>query len=277
MANNYPILDANSAAKTFKSTDTAGVHTPHHNIDSMPVNTIYCLEVAAGNVSGASTLNKFGRNMDVDTAAEEDVWSNGGIWVPPTTARIHSITAGAADVAVTGTGARTLEIQGLDATFASVTETVNLNGATGVNTANSYVIIHRMIVKTAGSGGKNAGIILATAATDGTVTASIDAGFNQTLMAIYQVPLGKSLYMSGYYASVNATTAAKVDVYLWAKPFGETWQIKHVQGMDSSGNGILQHTFCPPLKFSEKTIVRISATVSANNTDVSAGFDGILR
>lgn len=277
MANNYPIVDANEAVKTFKSTDTAGVHVGHHNIDTLPVIPPYCIEVAAGNVSEASTLNKFGRNLDIDTAAEEDVWSYGGLWVPPTTARVHAITAGAADVAVTGTGARTLEIQGLDATFASVTETVNLNGATPVNTAYSYVIIHRMIVKTAGSGGKNAGIILATAATDATITASIEVGYNQTLMAIYQVPAGKSLYMSGYYASINATTAAKADVFLWAKPFGETWQIKHVQGIDSSGNGVLDRIFCPPVKFAEKTIVRISATVSANNTDVSAGFDGVIR
>lgn len=34
MANNLDVLDAAAATKTLKTTDTAGVHTPHHNVDS---------------------------------------------------------------------------------------------------------------------------------------------------------------------------------------------------------------------------------------------------
>jgi hypothetical protein len=36
MANNYPIIDGEGFTKTFKTTETGGVHTVHHNIDSMP-------------------------------------------------------------------------------------------------------------------------------------------------------------------------------------------------------------------------------------------------
>ncbi len=36
MANNLDVLDAAGATKTVKSTDNAGVHTPHHNVDSLP-------------------------------------------------------------------------------------------------------------------------------------------------------------------------------------------------------------------------------------------------
>lgn len=36
MANNLDILDATGTTKTVKTTDTAGVHVPHHNIDSLP-------------------------------------------------------------------------------------------------------------------------------------------------------------------------------------------------------------------------------------------------
>lgn len=34
MANNLDVLDAAAATQTLKTTDTAGVHTPHHNVDS---------------------------------------------------------------------------------------------------------------------------------------------------------------------------------------------------------------------------------------------------
>lgn len=35
MANNLDIRDAGSVTKTVKSTDNAGVHTPHHNVDAL--------------------------------------------------------------------------------------------------------------------------------------------------------------------------------------------------------------------------------------------------
>lgn len=37
MANNLDIKDANLLAQIIKTTDNAGVHTPHHNVDSLPV------------------------------------------------------------------------------------------------------------------------------------------------------------------------------------------------------------------------------------------------
>lgn len=311
MSDNLRILDAQGLETYLRTTEAAGIHVPHHIVDSMALPTDastettlaavlakiiadpltdvqlrasalsvnptdHCLEVAAGTVSGSSALNKFGRNADIDIGAE-DIWSQGGTWVPPTAARVHAIVSSSADDAAAGTGAQTVEVQGLDASFAVQTETVTLNGVTPVNTAGSYHIIHRMIVKTAGSGGYNVGTITATAATDATVTASIFPLTNQTLMAIWQVPAGKSFFMKRYYGSVNGSVAIHADLELWVKPFGETWQLKHIIGVDSEGSGIADMKFCPPMKFTEKSIIRLRATTATNNTDVSAGFDGIYR
>ena len=35
MANNFAVLDGAGASKTIKTTDNAGVHTPHHNVDAI--------------------------------------------------------------------------------------------------------------------------------------------------------------------------------------------------------------------------------------------------
>ncbi|HEX8183293.1 MAG TPA: hypothetical protein VF747_01040 [Blastocatellia bacterium] len=35
MANNIPIIDQGGATKTLKTTDNAGIHTPHHNVDQL--------------------------------------------------------------------------------------------------------------------------------------------------------------------------------------------------------------------------------------------------
>lgn len=236
--------------------------------------TEYYLQVARGLVSGASALSKFGRNPDIDTGTE-DVWGVGGTWVPPTTARLHNIKSSNVNDTSAGTGARTISITGLNGSYAETTETVTLNGTSDVATANSYVIIYRMRVTTAGSGGTNAGNITATAQTDATVTAQITTGYAQTLMAIWQCPASYSFYMTRYYISTNAVTAAKLDGVLWVKPFGEVWQVKHTASWDNASQSGVEHTFEPPFKVTEKSLVRIAVTSSANNQDVSAGFDGV--
>ena len=133
------------------------------------MSSIELIEIAAGNVPGYSTMQKFGHNDDIDTGTvPETIWTQGGLWVPPTAARTHQITS--TDVADDyntpssgGTGARTLRIWGLDANFVEQTEDINLNGTANVATANTYTRIFRMMVLTAGSNKKNVGDITATA------------------------------------------------------------------------------------------------------------------
>lgn len=235
------------------------------------------LEIGRGNVSGQSSLLKFGRNADVDTGGYEDIWDAGGTWVPPTTARLHNIVSSSTDDDSAGTGARTVAVIGLGDDYAVANETVTMDGTTPVATVKTYVIIYRMYVVTAGSGGANAGTITATAQTDATVTAQISIGYNQTLMAIYQVPLGKTAYMRRYYASMNNPTAAtSADVRLLVKPFGEVYQTKHVVGLLSGGTSFVDYRYDLPLVITEKSIIKLAAQASANNIDVSGGFDLVL-
>ena len=235
------------------------------------------LEIGRGNVSGQSSLLKFGRNSDVDTGGYEDIWDGGATWVPPTTARVHDIASSSANDDSAGTGARTVVVIGLNGSYAVTTETVELTASTETPTSNSYIIIYRMYVATAGSGGANAGTITATAQTDATVTAQISVGFNQTLMAVYQVPAGKTAYLRRYYASMNNPTATtSADVRLLVKPFGEVYQTKHIVGLLSAGTSFVDYRYDLPLVITEKSIIKLAAQVSANNIDISGGFDLVL-
>jgi hypothetical protein len=234
----------------------------------------YESKVALGQVMGVSHIDKFGRNADIDQAAVEDVWDGGGVWVEPTAARIHDIASTDAADTADGTGARTMEVYGLDGDYNMIGETRSLDGLSNVATENAYRMIYRKIVRSAGAGGKNAGTITATARVDGTVTAQISPGFNQTLMAVFQVPAGVTGLVWGYFLDINEGTGnVQVTYDLLFKPPEEVWQTKHHRGFRLPAATGQLHEFKIPKVAEEKTLIKLgNVGVSVANCDVSGGF-----
>jgi hypothetical protein len=239
------------------------------------------VEVSRG-IAGYSHINKFGKNADIDQATDpEDIWDKGGLWVAPTAARLHALVSTSGNdkgTPAAGTGARTVEVQGLNEDWDYTTETVILDGVTPVNTDNTYWRIFRMIVLTAGSGGVNAGTITATAAVDTTITAQINIGNNQTMMAIYTVPNERTGHMNSFYASVLAATPAgtQVTFQLWARDAENAgaWQLKHEVALVSDATSYANHPFRPAKKFQSKWDIRLTVgEVTADNASVTGGFD----
>ena len=256
----------------------------------------YALEVARGNIPGQSSVNKFGHNKEIDSGVTADIWdggytvTSGGdalIWLAPTAARIHGI-ASSSDLdgktaAPSSVGARTLRVYGLTTWgTAESSEDITLDGTTSVNTASSYVIIHRMKVLTSGSTSINVGEIKATAASDGTITARIQATHGQTEMAIYGVPSTQKAYIGIIYVSVNKSggAAASADTHILVNenPDVQTTNfiIKHVDGVTVTGTSHLHHSWYTPVEIIGPAIIKINAVSSVNNNDVAAGFDLIL-
>jgi len=252
------------------------------------------LEIAEGEVTGHYAVNKFGRSENVDNGDLTDIWDAAAqpIWLAPTAPRVHQIlstsdedSAAGGTVAV-GTGAWTIQVYGLqDWDTAETSEVVTMDGtATGanaVNTANSYVIIHRMKVLTSGAAGPNVGVISAIAASDATITAYIQAGVGQTLMAIYGVPSTQKAYMTGFYSSVErdspvASTIEGLVVYSMDVENRPTvFLTKHIWSQVETGSD-MQHSWNPYKGFDGPGIIKLQATADADNTHVSAGFDLIL-
>lgn len=247
------------------------------------------LELANGVFSGYSHINKFGKSTNVDSGVDTDIWDRANavddddIWTAPTQARIHNIasSSGSDDGDPVGVGARTLRVFGLTSWGAKeVSEDITLDGVTPVATSNAYVIIHRMQVLTKGATAANVGIITATAAVDGTVTAQINAGEGQTQMAIYGVPSVQVAYMTHYYASLLwLTDAVGISVLVNPEPDSEllNFLVKHTQAIVAVGTSYFSHPFMPYFRIPGPAIIKIQGRGSANNLDVSAGFDLILK
>ena len=236
------------------------------------------LQVSRGQIQGHSNVIVFGYNADVDTS-EESVWPTDGTVPHPSAESVLKISSGSTDDAAAGTGARTVFIEGLDGDYNVVSETVTLNGQTAVNTTNSYLYVNRFTVLTAGSGGKNAGIIYAGT---GTVTTGVPAviydliaaGYNNRTTGHYCVPAGFTGYMvEGIFSAGASSGNTSVTGFLKQQgPDG----ILRVGSVTTVNNSAAIYMFDPPYTIPEKNSVSAYAIGSSNNNSVSSYFNIFL-
>lgn len=148
------------------------------------------LQVARGQVDGHTPLNIFGFSSAVGSSALGPLWegltlSGGAYAYPSSAAQLVLVSDSASD-----TSALSVQIQGLDANYAPVVETIAMNGTTNVTTTNSFLRINLMTT----TNGLNVGNI--TAKISSTTYAKISAGIGQTQMSLYTVPAGYTFYLS---------------------------------------------------------------------------------
>lgn len=248
-------------------------------------------EIALGNVSNTTHFNKFGRNIEIDSGITADIWDGGHtlasggvslIWVAPTQARIHDIVSSSSsdDGNPVGVGARTIRIFGLVSwSTKGVTEDITLNGTNSVPTSNAYVMIHRMKVLTKGATASNVGVIKATAQSDNTITAQINATWGQTQMAILGIPSVQTGLLHSYYANLNKAGGASglADACLFVNPEPDVeltnFLIKHRFGLQTVGTSCYEHEYHRPKVIPGPAIIKITSVSGTNDMDVSAGFD----
>ena len=287
-----------SPSLQFKYDENTGKAIPISEATPLPISNTptaismadATLHIARGLVPGIRSINKFGRNIEIDQNITADVWDGGQatggvslIWVAPLAARTHTIASTSASDTNGGVGARTVKIFGLISWDAKeVTELVTMDTASPPVTSNAYVIIYRMLVMTKGATSSNVGIITATATTDGTVTARINAGVGQTRMAIFGVPSIQTAYLCGMYASANKAggSTALADVSLLSNPEpgveDTNFLTKHTFGLMTSGTSSYMHHFCYPKRIEGPAIFKMQVVSGTNDMDVSAGFDMVL-
>lgn len=152
-----------------------------------------------------------------------------------------------------------------------------MDGTVNSPTTNSYLRIHRLEVITVGSGEINAGVISATADTDGTVTAEIAIGDGQTQMAIYTIPRGFTGYMTFFDIHIDPTNNFIGTLKIKSRkdntgPWRTRFLTVHTERAASE-----HHEFYPPKMFIATEDIVIEFTSSANNIAVSSSFDIILE
>lgn len=142
-------------------------------------------------------------------ASEVTIFGNSDILLYPTVANTFTIYSSSTNDTSSGTGVRTLTIEGLDSNYNTVIETVTLNGTSNVTTSNSFIRFQRATVASAGTLENN----------DGTITIKYDSAqtigvisprAGQSQSSVYTIPRGKT----GYLVQLNMTSSKNSDLYV---------------------------------------------------------------
>ena len=236
--------------------------------------------VSEGLIDGYSFIEKFGEIESITTSEDPaDVWGFGGLYTNSTTADIGQISS------TDATDLMAIEVQGLGASTNLITQSVTMNGTNVVSLSTNLLSVFRMI----NVGSTNvAGVIFAstngTVVTAGTpadagVRAQIDNGHNQTMMAIYKIPFGKTGYLWKWKANVlrSGGATAYADFTLRARPEGQVYAVKDNRTAVSGGSSSFESPFPFALSFSAGTDILVRCEEVSATVGVSAGFTILLK
>ena len=237
------------------------------------------IPIAAGQLAGYSSVEKFGRNPNVATTIET-VWEHGGMYEYLTTASQIFIYSASSDDGVGQIGAIKVTVQGLDENYNIISEELTVNGAGSTLT---FFRVYRAFITDAGSSGYNkghliissqsngAGIVLADIGGDGTGVNFV--GYGQTMLALYTVPAGKTAYVTqwtigngNYNTSCSAFLRSRVPFNGFVMTTSDTMAVS---------GGFHVKNYSIPLKFVEKSDIEIQA-FNGGGTIVSSTFNIIL-
>ena len=238
----------------------------------------WSIDLSAGNLDGVGYIEKFGRNATM-SANIETIWDGSDLYEYLGTASSVYVTSSDGDDNPTGNGARTVTVEGLDATYNEISEEVNVDD--GASTA-EFLRVFRVTTKTTGSTGQAEGVISVRSATGGggVLLAQIQkvgtgggASLGQSFMALYTVPAGKTAYITQWIVGAGAQNA-DTTALLVCRTFGDGgFNSKDI--IISAGQQFAKD-YKIPLQFTEKTDIEVRGFSSSAGNDCSSTFNIIL-
>ena len=223
------------------------------------------LQVGRGQIPYHQVVNIYGYQGTVGSTFIP-VWENNTTYTYP---------ASAIPMLMTGTGSDTAKvtINGLDANYNPIVETVTLNGSTGVATTNNYFRVNSLVVA---SGNPAANVTLTSS--DGNTSntyAKIVTGIGKSQNSWYTVPANTTFYLTrsqvfstapaisqSTYNSYQVLTisSAGVQQVLTRRPFTGNFEIRRVV----------------PSVYAAGTDIQWQVNTSTGNTTVGVSLEGYL-
>lgn len=244
------------------------VRTNTESIYSAP----WDMQVARGKVQGVTQVNVFGYSTTID-GTFIPAWENGTVYAFPAAAvNMRVVSSSASD-----NTAASITINGLDANWNLLSETIYLNGTSTVTTVNQFLRINSILMVSPGTGQvTNVGTITLTNGS-GTIHGQINPGVGRMQNSWYSVPAGHGLYIQNINAFTGETKQGNTP----------TWMYYRVLVKDNN-NGvqrtILQTSFqneykvqrFNPVKYGEKSDVQWQFSASSGTVSLGLILEAVL-
>jgi hypothetical protein len=226
------------------------------------------INVARGLVKGTSGVHKFGAVPSMSTSDTGTIWDISDTFYPWATwdAGPSLVTVDCADPAEVG---GQVQIEGLDANYNTLIEIVDLTLQTGNSSINTFRRVSRVFyidqTSLTNTGDIDVKVGLVT-------VAKITAGKGQTLMAVYTVPAGYTLFIKHFVCSTVGTDSCSGDVQ-----FRFDGQSNFRIGHAFEVTGQYSYEFESLLVIPEKTDIDVRVEmIAGNNARITSAFDGTL-
>lgn len=225
------------------------------------------LGIAANHYDGISHIHKFGAVPAMSQSQSGTIWDVNDTNYP--WASFASASTVTVDRASTSDADKQVFIQGLDADYNVVSDTVTLTNATGNASTVAFIRVFRAFM-TNGSATNVGNVDIKVSST---IVARITAGKGQTLMAVYTIPAGYTGYLLKGVATCQSNADGTGDMYI--RYFGQAaFRVGH--SFEVSGGGEYTYDFRVPLQIPQKSDIDIRASVRTNNARLTAAFDIVL-
>ncbi len=261
----------------FKETDTGKTYfyngsswaRAYERRQAMP----YGYDIAEGNVPGHTAINWVGVCITAGTN-EETIWDQAGVYAYIASAMKLNVSSSSTNDGVNGTGARTVDLSGLDANYAPISETVSLNKQAAVETEETYLRIFSIIVASAGSGGKNVGDIYAgtggpSSGVPTTKYCKALVGHNKSLSGFWTVPADNTLFMTQIFLSESANKVT--DFHLYSRVLNGIFTLDYHLELNQTTASL---SYNVPLVFAAKTDVEGRVVSASSGAHCTLSFGG---
>jgi hypothetical protein len=222
------------------------------------------IQVSRGLIRGATVRNIFGYNTAITTAFIP-AWEFVSAYTYPVSAITMTVTSASAS-----DDGKTLLIQGLDANYAEISDTVTINGGGDINTNKPFFRINDVILT---SGTTNVGLITIQNTGKTVKYAGIRAGDGRNQASIYTVPADKEFYLYRIDAFSNDGVSAQPGLF---RNFSQssTGQQYTVARTTFYSNMNVQRRI--PFKYSEKTDIQFQLRTNSGTHEMNVFGEGIL-
>ena len=276
IGNNVTVKNENGQALNVQTLPNGTVNVATNNVTLIVGD--YNHECSKKTVSGCFAVVVNAHNPDVDIATSpEDIWEVGGRLILPQIregfiARPLLIVSDAINDTLGGNGTRTLLLEGLDINYKPISDTINMNGTSTVETNIPFWRLNRATSIKSGSFGTNVGTITITRVIDPAATwmiVSPNLGISKNSQ--FTTPRGMTAWFMGAKISSTKTGGGQnpiVNFKFRTRDVNGSWVQRFHEKLDTSVANQLTVDELVQEPIGEGTDTLWEVTSDQNNADV---------